>query len=87
MKAYHRAELRTSDHRPVYAVFEATVREIDESRKEQITKEIVRDIRKTGSLGDTMDEKVERGLHNGLGGLVKEMTHGKISLLYDRGQI
>lgn len=53
------------------------MREIDESRKEQITKEIVRDIRKTGPADNTMDERVERGLNNGLGGLVKEMTHGQ----------
>lgn len=77
LKAYHRAELRTSDHRPVYAIFEATVREIDESRKEAITKEIVREIRKSGPMDNTVDEKIERGLESGIGGLVKEMTHSR----------
>lgn len=61
----------------MYAVFEATVREIDEARKEAITKEIVQEIRKTSGTVNNVDEKVERGLQKGLGGLVKEMTHGK----------
>lgn len=38
---YTRAELMTSDHRPVYAVFEATIREIDRAKKEEIAKELV----------------------------------------------
>jgi uncharacterized protein YqeY len=60
----------------VYAIFEATVREIDEARKEQITKSIVQEIRKTGPVSSTIDEKVQRGLDGGgLGSLVKEMTH------------
>ena len=58
-------------------MFEATVREIDEARKESITKDIVREIRKTGATDNNVDEKIERGLQSGLGGLVKEMTHGK----------
>ena len=77
LKEYHRAELRTSDHRPVYAVFQATVREIDESRKEQITQQITQEIRKTGPRDATVDEKVQRGLNGGFGGLVKEMTRSK----------
>jgi hypothetical protein len=68
--------LRTSDHRPVYAVFTATVREIDEVKKEQITKSIISEIRKSGPKDGIIDERVERGLNHGLNGLVKEMTNG-----------
>jgi hypothetical protein len=76
-KAYHRAELRTSDHRPVYSVFTATVREIDEVKKAKITKSIVQEIRKSGPKDGIIDERVERGLRGGVGGLVKEMTHSE----------
>ena len=76
-KAYHRAELRTSDHRPVYSVFTATVREIDEVKKAQITKSIIQEIRKSGPKDGIIDERVERGLRGGVGGLVKEMTHSE----------
>ena len=78
-KAYHRAELRTSDHRPVYAIFTATVREVDEVKKSQITKSIIQEIRKSGPKDGIIDERVERGLSGGLGGLVKEMTHSMSS--------
>ena len=33
LQAYNRAELWTSDHRPVYAVFSATVREVDIAKR------------------------------------------------------
>jgi hypothetical protein len=41
LAAYDRAELRTSDHRPVYAIFEAKVREVDQAKKERISREIM----------------------------------------------
>ena len=40
LSVYDRAELRTSDHRPVYAIFEAKVREVDHGKKDKITREI-----------------------------------------------
>jgi hypothetical protein len=40
LKAYDRAELRSSDHRPVYAVLDVEVREVDQGRKARITREI-----------------------------------------------
>lgn len=53
------------------------MREVDEARKEQITKSIVQEIRKTGPTSSTIDEKVQRGLDGGLDSLVKEMTHSE----------
>ena len=64
LKNYGRAELWTSDHRPVYAVFDATVREVDQKKKDRIADEILQCIR--GRAGDDeMDEKVERAQTNG----------------------
>lgn len=48
LQEYARAELMTSDHRPVYAVFEATIREIDRAKKEKIAKELVYGLVKSG---------------------------------------
>lgn len=48
LQEYARAELMTSDHRPVYAVFEATIREIDCAEKEKIAKELVHSLVKSG---------------------------------------
>ncbi|OWZ31660.1 phosphatidylinositol phosphate phosphatase [Cryptococcus neoformans c45] len=48
LQEYTRAELMTSDHRPVYAVFEATIREIDRAKKEKIAKELVHGLIKIG---------------------------------------
>jgi hypothetical protein len=79
LKAYHRAELRTSDHRPVYAIFQATVREVDEARKEAIAKSILHEIRRSDPNAGIIDERVERGLQDGLGGLINEMTHCELS--------
>lgn len=52
---YGRAELRTSDHKPVYATFKAEVRVVDQLKKESIEKEILK------NLGD----KVARGEWDG----------------------
>ncbi|WWC87929.1 uncharacterized protein L201_002829 [Kwoniella dendrophila CBS 6074] len=75
LKEYNRAELMTSDHRPVYAVFDATIREIDHARKEAISKEIVHSILANGG-GRKIDEKVEnvvRG-HGGPKDIVRDMA-------------
>lgn len=61
LRAYDRAELRSSDHRPVYAILEVEVREVDQKRKAAIMAEI------TGranvglpSRGDKMAPGVDR---------------------------
>lgn len=41
---YGRAELRTSDHKPVYATFQAEVRVVNHAEKERIGKEILKDL-------------------------------------------
>ncbi|WVQ93452.1 hypothetical protein IAU59_000526 [Kwoniella sp. CBS 9459] len=80
LKEYNRAELYTSDHRPVYAVFDATIREVDHARKDAIAKEIVHSI--LTSSGDLkIDQQVENtlGVHGGVGDLVKGMTRVSVS--------
>nr|ODN92411.1 phosphatidylinositol phosphate phosphatase [Cryptococcus depauperatus CBS 7841] len=44
LKEYARAELMTSDHRPVYAIFDATIKKVDQERKEEIAKELLHEI-------------------------------------------
>ncbi|WVF65813.1 hypothetical protein IAT40_000550 [Kwoniella sp. CBS 6097] len=80
LKEYNRAELYTSDHRPVYAVFDATIREVDHARKDAISKEIVHSI--LVSSGDLkIDQKVQNSLgeHGGVGDLVKGMTRTSVT--------
>nr|XP_019012040.1 phosphatidylinositol phosphate phosphatase [Kwoniella pini CBS 10737]OCF50821.1 phosphatidylinositol phosphate phosphatase [Kwoniella pini CBS 10737] len=80
LKEYNRAELMTSDHRPVYAVFDATIREVDHARKDAIAKEIVHSILTSGG-GKKIDEKVE-GVVRGRGGpkdLVKDLTRMSVT--------
>lgn len=45
LKAYKRAELYSSDHRPVYALYVAEIREVDQGKKESIRREV------TGHVG------------------------------------
>lgn len=58
LSTYDRAELRTSDHRPVYAIFEAKVREVDEEKKDKITREILGNL----EAGDGFSELEKRGM-------------------------
>ena len=77
LKEYNRADLRTSDHRPVFAVFDATIREVDHAKKNEIDKDIMRSIRQNGSTGET-DEKVEKTRNGGAAGLlVNTMASGE----------
>ncbi len=76
LREYNRADLRTSDHRPVFAIFDATIREVDHAKKDAIAKEIMRSIRQKGSTGK-MDEKIEKvmnGSPGNVGSLVNQMT-------------
>ncbi|OCF75027.1 phosphatidylinositol phosphate phosphatase [Kwoniella mangroviensis CBS 8886] len=80
LKDYNRAELMTSDHRPVYAVFDATIREVDHARKDAISKEIVHSILTSGGE-KKMDEKVEdvvRG-HGGPRDLVRDLARVSVT--------
>lgn len=57
---YSRAGLRTSDHRPVYAVFEAKVREVDQGKKERVMKDVLGRL----EAGEGLDELEERGVRD-----------------------
>lgn len=72
LRSYDRAAIRTSDHRPVYAVFDVTVPEVDEAKKTTITNELRRQAYQTGGL--KLDSKVEQAAQGGVRGLVKEFT-------------
>ncbi|KAM0792451.1 hypothetical protein ACM66B_005128 [Microbotryomycetes sp. NB124-2] len=56
---YQRAELKTSDHRPVYALFRAKIRAIDVDKKSAIRKELLADI-VAHSPKEKLDDKLTR---------------------------
>ncbi|SCV69109.1 BQ2448_2129 [Microbotryum intermedium] len=56
---YQRAELRASDHRPVYAMFRARIRSIDHSFRAALRKQISEEIMAL-EKGDTLDNKLRR---------------------------
>lgn len=41
---YSRAELKASDHRPVYAIIKAQVRVVDRAKKEAIRREVMQSV-------------------------------------------
>ncbi len=49
--SYSTAPLRFSDHRPVYAEFLCTISDIDEAKKESLSREIY--IKRKADIGDT----------------------------------
>ncbi|KAK9894329.1 DNase I-like protein [Cystobasidium minutum MCA 4210] len=68
MFKYNRAELMTSDHRPVYALFRAKVNVVDHAKKAAIAKELLLELAPEkartqsimrGALVDLMDEESE----------------------------
>jgi hypothetical protein len=77
LKEYNRAELRTSDHRPVFTIFEATIREVDAGKKDKIVKQLVQEIRQKGSGDANLDEKVERVAKGGVERMSQGMTNGE----------
>ena len=76
MKDYNRANLRTSDHRPVYAVFDATIREVDYAKKDAIARDLLRSVR-TKAQDGKLDDKIQTAASGGISGVVKGMTNGE----------
>ncbi|EIW69000.1 hypothetical protein TREMEDRAFT_39318 [Tremella mesenterica DSM 1558] len=62
LETYNRADLRTSDHRPVYAVVRANVKQIDHVKKDQIAEEIMGALR---SHDGRIDTKIQNALYGG----------------------
>ncbi|GAA6051835.1 hypothetical protein JCM3770_005490 [Rhodotorula araucariae] len=56
---YQRAELRTSDHRPVYALFRARIRTIDQSKRASLRKQLLQDLL-AHAPEETLDDKLSR---------------------------
>ncbi|KAI0040646.1 DNase I-like protein [Auriscalpium vulgare] len=57
LSLYSRAELRGSDHRPVYAAFRATVHIIDPDKKEALSRLLFENVTSTAP-GEKLDEKL-----------------------------
>ncbi|KAG9101703.1 inositol polyphosphate 5-phosphatase [Ceratobasidium sp. 370] len=55
--SYFRAELKQSDHRPVYAIFHATARVIDIAKKNALQAQLLASVTSTG-LHESLDEKL-----------------------------
>ncbi|KIJ37381.1 hypothetical protein M422DRAFT_211433 [Sphaerobolus stellatus SS14] len=56
---YSRAELKGSDHRPVFAIFRSTVRIIDHAKRDALSKKLLESVASTAP-GDKLDEKLEK---------------------------
>lgn len=56
---YHSAELKMSDHRPVYAMFKVQCRIVEESKRERLAKEIY-EAKKNNILGEVLVGDVEK---------------------------
>ncbi|KAJ1308885.1 hypothetical protein OPQ81_004572 [Rhizoctonia solani] len=57
LAVYNRAELKQSDHRPIYAIFHATVRVIDIAKKNAIQAQLLAELTYT-NRGHTLDQKL-----------------------------
>lgn len=56
---YQRAELRTSDHRPVYALFRSRIRQVDVARRNALRKELLRQLMEHAP-SESLDAKLTR---------------------------
>ncbi|SGY72918.1 BQ5605_C005g03230 [Microbotryum silenes-dioicae] len=56
---YQRAELKASDHRPVYAIFKAQIRSIDHFIRATLRKQLSEEIMAVDK-GDTLDDKLRK---------------------------
>lgn len=61
---YQRAELRTSDHRPVYALFRSRIRTVDAAKRAALRKELLQQLLKH-SPHESLDAKLSRVSING----------------------
>ncbi|GAA5878352.1 hypothetical protein JCM16303_002744 [Sporobolomyces ruberrimus] len=59
---YARAELRSSDHRPVYAIFQASIRNVDHAKRSALRKELLHELLKHGP-DEKLDDKLTRLAH------------------------
>lgn len=57
---YHSANLKMSDHRPVYATFTATCRIVEETKREQLAREIYE--KRKNMIGEVLNGDVEKYL-------------------------
>ncbi|PVF99952.1 DNase I-like protein [Serendipita vermifera] len=57
LEKYFRAELKSSDHRPVYALFRAEVRIVDQAKRSVLQKSLLQQITSTSS-SEKLDEKL-----------------------------
>ncbi|KDQ64344.1 hypothetical protein JAAARDRAFT_27972 [Jaapia argillacea MUCL 33604] len=57
LTVYSRAELRSSDHRPVFALFRASVRSINTEKKAALSRLLMENVRSTAP-GEKLDEKL-----------------------------
>lgn len=73
LRAYDRAELRSSDHRPVYAILEVEVREVDQKRKAAIMAEI------TGGADVGVPSRGDK-MAQGFGRVIREKEAGMCHL-------
>ncbi len=83
-KVYARAELLTSDHRPVYSIFSVATHDVDEMKKATIAKQIADDLR-----GKISPSNGIRDLEKSFGqvGLKNEIQKEKIGLLIRTGNV
>ncbi|GAA5845709.1 hypothetical protein JCM9279_006079 [Rhodotorula babjevae] len=56
---YQRAELKTSDHRPVYALFRARIRKVDHAKRTALRKELLQELL-SHTADETLDDKLAR---------------------------
>ncbi|GAA5860538.1 hypothetical protein JCM3774_006201 [Rhodotorula dairenensis] len=61
---YQRAELRTSDHRPVYALFRSRIRTVDSVKRAALRKELLQQLLQH-SPAESLDAKLSRVTVNG----------------------
>lgn len=54
---YNRAELRSSDHRPVFALFRTTVWVVDQAKRDALARLLLENVTST-SNGEKLDEKL-----------------------------
>ncbi|TXT07214.1 hypothetical protein VHUM_03384 [Vanrija humicola] len=71
--AYDSAELRISDHRPVFAVITGSVDQVDHTKKAHIREELARVAQQKFANGK-LDDLVESAAQGGLRSLVTELT-------------